>query len=113
MDTQVSILRRYLPLAIVTLLVATAVAGWGDRLFLGLLTAQEIESWDISTNTYPAGQISSAIVPGGTSGIIVDKVSVEAQASSIYFTTQAPAPYFTPCGTGNFCAAKLTQGGLQ
>ena len=84
-----------------------------DRLFLGLLTAQEIESWDISTNTYPTGQISSAIVPGGTSGIIVDNVSAEPQASSIYFSTQAPAPYPIPCGTGNFCAVKLTQGGLE
>ncbi|HKM90577.1 MAG TPA: hypothetical protein VJX29_08180 [Candidatus Acidoferrales bacterium] len=113
MNTQFSILRRYLPLAIATLLVATAVAGWGDRLFLGSLTAQEIESWDISINTYRTGQISSVIVPGGTSGIIVDNVSAEAQASSIYFTTQAPAPYPIPCGTGNFCAVKLTQGGLQ
>jgi hypothetical protein len=84
-----------------------------DRLFLGLLTSQEIESWDISTNTYPTGTISSAIVPGGTSGVIVDNVSTEVQASSIYFSTQAPAPYPIPCGTGNYCAVKLTQGGLE
>ena len=46
---------------------------------------------------------------GGTTGIIVDNVSAIAQASSIYFTTQANS---ANCGTHR-CGVKLTQGGLQ
>ncbi|HKO04928.1 MAG TPA: hypothetical protein VJW51_09275 [Candidatus Acidoferrales bacterium] len=81
-----------------------------DRLFLGLLTTQVVEFFDISTSTTPTlgapGQVAEA---GGTSGIIVDNVSMVNQASSIYFTTLASS---ANCG-GNFCAVKLTQGGLQ
>ncbi len=53
---------------------------------------------------------------GGTSGIVVDNVSSEAQASSIYFTTLAPTTTAgEPCGTatGVYCAIKLTQAGLK
>ena len=49
---------------------------------------------------------------GGTSGIIVDNVSAQPQASSIYFTTQST----TTCGdgvSGGGCAVKLTQSGLN
>lgn len=49
---------------------------------------------------------------GGTSGIIVDNVSAQPQASSIYFTTQSIAT----CGdgvAGGGCAVKLTQSGLN
>jgi hypothetical protein len=85
-----------------------------DRLFLGLpTTSPVVESFDISTSISPTATVSSAIVPGGTSAIIVDNVSAEAQASSIYFSTLAGGPGTLPCGTGNFCAVKLTQGGLQ
>ena len=49
---------------------------------------------------------------GGTSGIVVDNISSAAQAASIYFTTLA-AGTNANCGTGNFCAVKLTQSGLQ
>jgi hypothetical protein len=84
-----------------------------DRLFLGLLTTGVVEFFDISTSTTPtlggAGGVAPVAEAGGTSGIIVDNVSAIAQASSIYFTTQATS---ANCG-GKFCAVKLTQGGLQ
>ena len=49
---------------------------------------------------------------GGTSGIVVDNVSGAAQASSIYFTTQATST--TVCGsTAAYCAIKLTQAALK
>ncbi len=49
---------------------------------------------------------------GGTSGIVVDNVSGAAQASSIYFTTQATST--TVCGsTAAYCAIKLTQAALN
>lgn len=55
--------------------------------------------------TYPTAQ-------AGTSGITVDNVSSDAQASSIYFTTQAKST--SVCGsTSAFCAVKLTQSALQ
>jgi hypothetical protein len=49
---------------------------------------------------------------GGTSGIIVDNVSAQPEASSIYFTTQSAGT----CGdgvSGGGCAVKLTQSGLN
>lgn len=50
---------------------------------------------------------------GGTSGIVIDNVgSGDAQASSIYFATQATSA--TTCGaTAAYCAIKLTQSALQ
>jgi hypothetical protein len=84
-----------------------------DRLFLGLLTSAQVEFFDISTSLTPAlggtGGVAPVAEPGGTSGIIVDNVSMANQASSIYFSTLATS---ASCGT-NFCAVKLTQGGLQ
>jgi len=84
-----------------------------DRIFLGLLTAGVVEFFDVSTTTTPTLGGTGAVAPvaeaGGTSGIIVDNVSAIAQASSIYFTTQANS---ANCG-GNRCGVKLAQGGLQ
>ena len=55
--------------------------------------------------TYPSAT-------GGTSGIIIDNMATQAQASSIYFTTLAKST--TVCGgTSAFCAVKLTQAGLD
>ena len=47
---------------------------------------------------------------GGTCGIIVDNISPEAQASSIYFSTRGA--YTSKCTYGWICAVKLTQAGL-
>jgi len=49
---------------------------------------------------------------GGTSGIIVDNVQPEAQASSIYFTPLGDATDAGNC-TVPGCAVKVTQSGLQ
>ena len=55
--------------------------------------------------TYPTA-------PGGTSAIVIDNVSSDVQASSIYFTTQATSA--TVCGaTTAYCAIKLTQSALH
>jgi hypothetical protein len=43
--------------------------------------------------------------------MIVDNDTTDGQAASIYFGTQSVTG--TPCGTGNFCAVKLTQSALQ
>jgi len=48
---------------------------------------------------------------GGTSGIVIDNVGTANQESSIYFSTLATGS--SPCGSGNFCAVKLTQAGLN
>jgi hypothetical protein len=49
---------------------------------------------------------------GGTSGIVIDNVSSDTQASSIYFTTLATSTSL--CGSSSaYCAVKLTQAGLD
>jgi hypothetical protein len=62
---------------------------------------------------FPVGFAAHLAEDGGTSGIIVDNVSTEAQASSVYFT-----PLGWPDDPGNTCAwvgcaVKATQVGLQ
>jgi hypothetical protein len=55
---------------------------------------------------------NTADVAGGTSAIIVDNDSTDAQASSLYFGTLATST--TICGTtAAYCAIKVTQGALQ
>jgi hypothetical protein len=67
------------------------------------LTTDITNSGNITFIAEPAAQ-------GGTSAIIVDNISAQAQASSIYFATLATS---NNCGTGTFCAVKVTQAGLQ
>jgi hypothetical protein len=68
--------------------------------------------------TVPDLSTFAAFLPedGGTSGIVVDNVSTEAQASSIYFTplgfTVGWSGSAGPC-TLTGCAVKATQVGLQ
>lgn len=87
-----------------------------DQLFLSLVTAGSINSYDITSVTsagFPAGFATSAnaSAAGGTSDIIVDNEGSEAQASSIYFSNLHSAI----CGAGGtgICAVKLTQSGLN
>jgi hypothetical protein len=98
--------------------------GTTDRLFVGsgnfggTTGANLVTEWNVNTRIP-----SSATLPnhtatnewGGTSAFTVDNVSLTPQAASIYFGTLQPAPAgnTTPCGTGNYCAVKLTQSGLQ
>jgi hypothetical protein len=89
----------------------TEFANGVDRLFIGLRTSAFVESFDISSSTTPAlgPQVSEA---GGTSGIVVDNASGDAQASSIYFTNEANS---AACRTtiNHRCGVKLTQSGLN
>jgi hypothetical protein len=87
-----------------------------DWLFLSHTAVGYVRNYNITTITntgFPGGYTYTGNVaePGGTSGIIVDNESTEAQASSIYFSTLGP----NVCGiTGNGrCAVKLTQSGLE
>ncbi len=78
-----------------------------DRIFFGLTTSSLVEYFDVSSSTTPTLGASAASSQG-TSGIIVDNDSPQAQASSIYFTTLGNGG---SCGLHR-CAMKLTQSGL-
>jgi len=96
--------------------------GTKDRIFLGMgehlatTGANVIQMWDVttqltSTSTYTAQAPNYA---GGSSGIIVDNASSQAQAESLYFTTLAPQNVSgQSCASNRVCAVKLTQTGLQ
>jgi len=58
----------------------------------------------------PTNTIAEPPAQGGTSAIAVDNISTQAQAASIYFATLATS---NNCGTGTFCAVKVTQAALQ
>ncbi|MGA9542997.1 MAG: hypothetical protein WBQ85_05490 [Candidatus Sulfotelmatobacter sp.] len=91
-----------------------------DYLFVGvnaspteLYTIALPNPLEIGLGVAPAAlATNTADVAGGTSGIIVDDDSTDAQASSIYFGTLATST--TICGTtAAYCAVKLTQAALQ
>ncbi len=98
--------------------------GTTDRLFVGAGNfngtggSNLVTEWNVNTRIP-----SNATLPnntatnewGGSSAFTVDNVAAAPQAASIYFGTLRPPPAgnTTPCGTGNFCAVKLTQSGLQ
>ena len=71
-----------------------------DRLFLAL-TSGTLDGFNI--NAFPTGTFATAAETGGTSGITVDNISSQGQASSIYFATLG----------GTHSAVKLTQSALQ
>ena len=72
-----------------------------DRLFLSLIAHDTLDAFNI--NTFPTVTSATVTELGGTSGIIVDNVSAQNQASSIYFATLA----------GSHAAVKVTQAALQ
>ncbi|MGA8232491.1 MAG: hypothetical protein WB795_13520, partial [Candidatus Acidiferrales bacterium] len=81
-----------------------AAVGQGYSVTTSYVMTKGIEH---SVNTYPPAQ-------DGTSGIVVDNISPAAQASSMYFTTEAVGTSADPvCAVGKYCAVKLTQAGLQ
>lgn len=95
--------------------------GTSDRLFVGVgaigstAGANLVTMWIItdritSNTATPAASATNEL--GGTSGISVDNNSPLPQASSIYFGTLAKGTT-APCGSGLFCAVKLTQAALQ
>ncbi len=67
---------------------------------------------DISTGTI-TGTLSGLNYPGGTSGIIWDNTSTQAQASSVYFSTLGTNVNTGGCSGNIHCAVKLTQLGLN
>jgi hypothetical protein len=71
----------------------------------------EVTLDDTTPFTFPATFTAALPEPGGTSGIIIDNVSTEGQASSIYFTPLANGTSGTCDGVG--CAVKATQLGLN
>lgn len=74
-----------------------------------------VMSLDI-TNGFPLATTQARPEVSGTSGMVVDNVSTDSQASSIYFSTQGNGFPASPCGdgvTGTGCAVKLTQSGLN
>ena len=91
-----------------------------DWLFLGVYTDCPgtshlgcVESFDITSGP-PSSISSQSYESDGSSGIVVDDVSSEAQASSLYFSTLGDAPCGTPGNdTDAACAVKLTQSGLK
>jgi hypothetical protein len=89
-----------------------------DYLFLGEGLAGSLgELYGFTLGSGTATKISSSPVAypnatGGTSGIVIDNVSNDAQASSIYFTTLGKST--SACGTTSaYCAVKLTQAALE
>lgn len=81
-----------------------------DRLFLSHSGVGQVQMWQLPVVDGNDDKDASYEVQNGTCGIIVDNISAEAQASSIYFSTRAPWP--GKCGYNNVCAVKLTQAGL-
>jgi hypothetical protein len=85
--------------------------GTTDELFLGsIATAGTLDAFTI--NTFPAGTSATSSQPGGPSGIVVDNVSTQNQASSIYFSDLGTSTCQAPSSATGYCAVKLTQAGL-
>jgi len=98
--------------------------GTTDRLFVGVGTAggtgggNLVTEWNVNTRITSNTATPTATATGywgGTSAFSVDNISTEPQAESVYFGSLSAPPTgtTTPCGTGNYCAVKLTQSGLQ
>ncbi len=98
--------------------------GTTDRLFVGTGSYNATTGANLVTEWNTTARItSSSTTPnatasgywGGTSAFSVDNVSPDPQTTSIYFGTlnTPPSGGTTPCGTGVYCAVKLTQNGLQ
>jgi len=81
-----------------------------DRLFLSHSGAGQVQMWQLPVVDGNDDKDASYEAANGTCGIIVDNISAEVQASSIYFSTRGA--YTDKCGYGWICAVKLTQAGL-
>lgn len=87
--------------------------GGVDRLFVSTTGSNTVSMYDI-TNRLTGTSAPSATAAGyngGTGNFAVDNTSSLPQASSIYFGTLGTSN--TTCGTGTYCAVKLTQGALK
>jgi hypothetical protein len=91
----------------------TEFSNGNDRLFLSHSGVHQVQMWQLPVASADDDKDASYGVPNGTCGIIVDNISPEAQASSIYFSTRGA--YTEKCmvsGYPRVCAVKLTQAGL-
>jgi hypothetical protein len=86
-----------------------------DWLFLGL-SSGSVSNYDLNSVTGSGfgsgfGAVDTYLVNGGSSAIVVDNDSADAQASSLYFSSLGSQV----CGIGGtgYCAIKLTQAGLN
>jgi len=100
--------------------------GTTDRIFVGMgqhllpTGSNVVQMWNVTTQLTNASTTYTAQAAGylgGSSGLIVDNNASAVnypQAESVYFTTLA-ANGTSPgiCGANNYCAVKLTQGGLK
>jgi hypothetical protein len=89
--------------------ITTFFNGTTDYLFSSSLNAagdSGVVNYDITGGTFPASNLAFTAEGEGTSGIIVDNDSSDAQASSIYFGVLGT-------GTNANSAVKLTQSGLE
>jgi hypothetical protein len=96
--------------------------GATDRLFVGAGNytgtggANLVTEWNINARITSNAAAPNATAPnewGGTTAFTVDNIATSAQTANIYFGTLFAAGGASPCGTGNYCAVKLTQAGLQ
>ena len=98
--------------------------GTNDRLFVGTGTGNYgttagsnlVTEWNVNSrltaSSTPAATWSNGM--GGTSGFVVDNLGTAAQTSNVYFGTLAPLSSASGnCGSGNYCAVKLTRNGLN
>ena len=98
-----------------TLTGATADGPTQDYLFFGASVPGEAFTFTLPRPTglnafSPISTNSTADATGGTSDMTVDNDSTSGQAASIYFGTLVTS---NACGTGTYCAVKLTQFGLN
>jgi hypothetical protein len=104
--------------------VTTFYDGTNDRLFVGVGTdynatagSNIVTEWNINSRITSTSTLPNATGPatewGGTSGFVIDNFSTAPQAASIYFSDLSTPSGSAPCGSGSYCAVKLTQAGLN
>jgi hypothetical protein len=79
----------------------------------GCVMSFNITGTDITPSTMPTAAFATGSSTGGTSGIVVDNISTDGRASSLYFTTLGTPGCSNPTSTSTACAVQFTQAGLQ
>jgi hypothetical protein len=92
-----------------------SAVGGPDYMFMGVAqNPTELYSFFLPSGALSGTPAMTNItdVAGGTSGIVIDNDdAVDGQTASLYYGTLAVSD--TICGSGSFCAIKVTQGALQ
>jgi hypothetical protein len=79
----------------------------------GCVMSFEITGTSSTTPPMPTAAFATGASAGGTSGIVVDNISTDGRASSLYFTTLGTPGCSNPSSTSTACAVQFTQAGLQ